>query len=45
LSTWAPRIATAFFCKSKRRLDKGLDLPDTLPGLLSPDIGHYRAGH
>ncbi len=40
LSTSASRITAPFFCNIKGGLDKGLYLPDTLQGLLSPHIGH-----
>jgi len=45
LSTPASRVSAPFFCNIKGGLEKRLYLSDTLQGLLSPHICHYRSCH
>ena len=45
LATSASRIATAFFCKSKGGLDKGLYLPKPFQSRFSPVAGHSMTCH
>jgi hypothetical protein len=44
-STSASRVAAPLFCNIKGGLDKRLYLSDTLQGLLSPHIGHWKSCH